>query len=49
MQEAMVYLLMDPAVGGNHRKAAVWSPTGQVTETAEAEGESSQLVEVKAI
>lgn len=40
MQETMLYLLMDPAVVGNYRKAAVWSPTGQVIETAEAEGES---------
>ncbi|KAK4810628.1 hypothetical protein QYF61_007365 [Mycteria americana] len=34
---------------GKHRrwKAAVWSPIGQVTETAE--GESSQFAEVKAI
>jgi len=30
-------------------KAAVWSPTRQVTETAEGEGESSQFAEVKAI
>ncbi|GAB0204674.1 hypothetical protein GRJ2_002933000 [Grus japonensis] len=36
---------------GKHRrwKAAVWSPTQQVTEAAEGEGESSQFVEVKAI
>ncbi|KAK4829721.1 hypothetical protein QYF61_006182 [Mycteria americana] len=36
---------------GQHRrwKAAVWSPTRQVTETAEAQGESSQFAEVKAI
>ncbi|KAM3672260.1 uncharacterized protein VK521_003554 [Ammospiza maritima maritima] len=38
MQEALLYLLMEPAVVGNHWKAAVWSPTGQVIETAEAEG-----------
>ncbi|XP_075302900.1 uncharacterized protein LOC142365714 [Opisthocomus hoazin] len=30
-------------------KAAVWSPTRQVAETAEGEGESSQFAEVKAI
>ena len=36
---------------GKHRtwKAPVWSPTRQVTETAEGEGESSQFAEVKAI
>ncbi|XP_074934140.1 uncharacterized protein LOC142049879 [Phalacrocorax aristotelis] len=36
---------------GKHRrwKAAVWSPTRQVAETAEGEGESSQFAEVKAI
>ncbi|GAB0207556.1 hypothetical protein GRJ2_003221300 [Grus japonensis] len=36
---------------GKHRrwKAAVWSPTRQVTEAAEGEGESSQFAEVKAI
>ncbi|GAB0205217.1 hypothetical protein GRJ2_002987300 [Grus japonensis] len=36
---------------GKHRrwKAAVWSPTQQVTEAAEGEGESSQFAEVKAI
>ncbi|XP_054033727.1 ribonuclease H-like [Dryobates pubescens] len=35
----------------NHRKwkAAVWSPTQQVVEAAEGEGESSQYAEVKAI
>lgn len=37
------------SVVGNHGKAAVWSPTGQVTESAEAEAESSQLLEVRAI
>jgi len=31
------------------RKAAVWSPTRQVAETAKGEGESSQFAEVKAI
>ena len=38
-------------VVGNHRKwkAAVWSPTRQVIETTEGEGESSQFTEVKAI
>jgi len=30
-------------------KAAVWSPTRQVAETAKGEGESSQFAEVKAI
>jgi len=30
-------------------KAAVWSPTRQVTETAKGEGESNQIAEVKAI
>ncbi|GAB0208463.1 hypothetical protein GRJ2_003312000 [Grus japonensis] len=36
---------------GKHRrwKAAVWSPTRQVAEAAEGEGESSQFAEVKAI
>ncbi|GAB0202604.1 hypothetical protein GRJ2_002726000 [Grus japonensis] len=36
---------------GKHRrwKAAVWSPTRQVTEAAEGEGEWSQFAEVKAI
>ncbi|KAK4832245.1 hypothetical protein QYF61_021170 [Mycteria americana] len=36
---------------GKHRrwKAAVWSPTQQVTETAEGVSESSQFAEVKAI
>ncbi|KAK4826302.1 hypothetical protein QYF61_007149, partial [Mycteria americana] len=36
---------------GKHRrwKAAVWSPTRQVVETAEGEGESNQFAEVKAI
>ncbi|KAK4810724.1 hypothetical protein QYF61_007698 [Mycteria americana] len=36
---------------GKHRrwKAAVWSPTRQVVETAEGEGESRQFAEVKAI
>ncbi|KAK4806143.1 hypothetical protein QYF61_001066 [Mycteria americana] len=36
---------------GKHRrwKAAVWSPTRQVAETAEGKGESSQFAEVKAI
>ncbi|KAM9590498.1 uncharacterized protein ACIBXB_005758 [Morphnus guianensis] len=36
---------------GKHRrwKAAVWSPTRLVAETAEGEGESSQFAEVKAI
>ena len=36
---------------GNHRKwkAAVWSPTRQVVEATEGEGESSQFAEVKAI
>jgi len=46
-------LLMDGPcgiVGKQWRwKAAVWSPTRQVTETAEGEGESSQFAEVKAI
>ena len=38
-------------VVGNHRKwkAAVWSPTRQVVEATEGEGESSQFAEVKAI
>ena len=38
-------------VVGNHRKwkAAVWSPTRQVIEATEGEGESSQFAEVKAI
>ncbi|KAK4807063.1 hypothetical protein QYF61_018404 [Mycteria americana] len=38
-------------VVGNHRKwkAAVWSPTRQVTEATEGQGESSQFAEVKAI
>jgi len=37
-------------VGKQRRwKAAVWSPTRQVAETAEGEGESSQFTEVKAI
>ena len=37
-------------VGANLRlKAAGWSPTRRVTETAEGEGESSQFAEVKAI
>jgi len=37
-------------VGKQQRwKAAVWSPTQQVTETAEGEDESSQFTEVKAI
>jgi len=37
-------------VGKQRRwKAAVWSPTRQVAETAEGEGESSQFAEVKAI
>ncbi|GAB0203256.1 hypothetical protein GRJ2_002791200 [Grus japonensis] len=38
-------------VVGNHRKwkAAVWSPTQQVIEATEGEGESSQFAEVKAI
>jgi len=30
-------------------KVAVWSPTQQVEETAEGEGDSSQFAEVKAI
>lgn len=30
-------------------KAALWSPSQQVTETAEGEGESSQFAEVKPI
>ncbi|XP_064902006.1 uncharacterized protein LOC135577289 [Columba livia] len=36
---------------GKHRrwKAAVWSPTRQVTEATEVQGESSQFAEVKAI
>ncbi|GAB0188949.1 hypothetical protein GRJ2_001360200 [Grus japonensis] len=36
---------------GKHRrwKAAVWSPTRQVAEAAEGQGESSQFAEVKAI
>ncbi|XP_071665199.1 uncharacterized protein [Patagioenas fasciata] len=36
---------------GKHRrwKAAVWSPTRQVTEATEGQGESSQFAEVKAI
>ncbi|PKU32788.1 hypothetical protein llap_16908 [Limosa lapponica baueri] len=36
---------------GKHRrwKAAVWSPTRQVAEATEGEGESSQFAEVKAI
>ncbi|KAK4810791.1 hypothetical protein QYF61_008763 [Mycteria americana] len=36
---------------GNHRKwkAAVWSPTRQVVEATEGEGESTQFAEVKAI
>ncbi|GAB0175673.1 hypothetical protein GRJ2_000032500 [Grus japonensis] len=36
---------------GKHRrwKAAVWSPTWQVAEAAEGQGESSQFAEVKAI
>ncbi|GAB0179593.1 hypothetical protein GRJ2_000424600 [Grus japonensis] len=36
---------------GKHRrwKAAVWSPTRRVAESAEGEGESSQFAEVKAI
>jgi len=37
-------------VGKQRRwKAAVWSPTRQVAETAEGEGESSQFAEVKTI
>ncbi|GAB0207069.1 mitochondrial enolase superfamily member 1 [Grus japonensis] len=38
-------------IPGNHRKwkAAVWSPTRQVVEATEGEGESSQFAEVKAI
>jgi len=37
-------------VGKQRRwKAAVWSPTRQVTATVEGEGESSQFAEVKAI
>ena len=37
-------------VGKQRRwKAAVWSPTQQVAEAAEGEGESSQFAEVKAI
>jgi len=37
-------------VGKQRRwKAAVWSPTQQVVETAKGEGESSQFAEVKAI
>ena len=37
-------------VGKQRRwKAAVWSPTPQVAETAEGEGESSQFADVKAI
>ncbi|GAB0190200.1 hypothetical protein GRJ2_001485300 [Grus japonensis] len=38
-------------VVGKHRewKAAVWSPTRQVVEATEGEGESSQFAEVKAI
>jgi len=37
-------------VGKQRRwKAAVWSPTRQVAETAEGEDESSQFTEVKAI
>ena len=37
-------------VGKHHRwKAAVWSPTRQVTEATEGKGEASQLTEVKAV
>ena len=38
-------------VVGNHQKwkAAVWSPTQQVTEATEKEGDSSEFAEVKAI
>ena len=38
-------------VVGNHRKwkVAVWSPTRQVIEATEGEGDSSQFAEVKAI
>jgi len=37
-------------VGKQRRlKVAVWSPTREVAETAEGEGESSQFAEVKAI
>lgn len=43
MQEALLYLLMDPAVVGNHWKAAVWSPTGQVIEMLKQKGSQANL------
>ena len=46
-------LFMDGScrIVGKHRrwKAAVWSPTRQVTEATEGKGEASQLTEVKAV
>jgi len=51
--EKQCALFMDGSchiVGKQRRwKAAVWSPTRQVVETAEVECESSQFAEVKAI